>query len=239
MVSFTHVTLILGVSAVALAGAAPQVADSPQGVTYEAVIDSALVQGKVQFTSTSKGQIQVDVDITELPLEGGPFIYHVHQLPVPSDGNCTGTLDHLNPYGGSPKNLDAADKEVGDLSGKHGAINGTSLQQTYIDTYLSLNKNDPAFFGNLSVVVHFANATRIGCGNITAVGDSAEVVANSSTPFTASAPVATTTGSTGGGLYGGAATTAAPKTASTNAAMQNAGSGVLLGAAVAGFALLY
>lgn len=217
MVAFTNVTLVLGLSALALAGAAPEVADSPSGLKYEANIDSPKVQGSVSFTSTSEGKVEVGVHLLGLPESGGPFIYHIHQLPVPSDGNCTGTLEHLNPYGGSPDKTDPAEKEVGDLSGKHGGINGTSIHQTYIDPYISLNKDDPAYFGNLSVVVHLADKTRIGCANITAVRDSA---ADNTTSSSSVASVSATSNS-------------------ANAAAQNTVTGVLLGAAVAALGLLY
>jgi hypothetical protein len=63
-------------------------------------------------------------------------VYHIHAYPVPSDGNCTGTLAHLDPYirGESPP-CDPTEPQtcqVGDLSGKHGTINGTSASLRYI-----------------------------------------------------------------------------------------------------------
>ena len=56
----------------------------------------------------------------------GPFGYHIHDQPVPKDGNCNATLAHLDPYGRGPTPpCDSAKPEtceVGDLSGKHGKI---------------------------------------------------------------------------------------------------------------------
>jgi hypothetical protein len=56
---------------------------------------------------------------------------------------------------------------VGDLSGKHGAIpeGASSFWSEFTDLYPSLNPSDPAFFGNLSVVIHLANSTRLTCAN--------------------------------------------------------------------------
>lgn len=145
------------------AGASPVKTNSPTNVRYVAHLKK---YGSVAFYSTN-GSVTVDVDISNLPTSGGPFLYHVHQRVVPTNGNCTGTLAHFNPYNGSETATAPAEKEDGDLSGKHGTIHGTALRTTYIDPWLSLNPSDPAFFGNLSVVVHFANTTRIDCANIT------------------------------------------------------------------------
>lgn len=50
--------------------------------------------------------------------------FHLHDSPVPADGNCTKTLAHLDPYKrGQATPCDKANPqtcEVGDLSGKHG-----------------------------------------------------------------------------------------------------------------------
>lgn len=177
MVSIRYIGQSLSLFRLALS-AAPVQTNSPDA-TYVANFTSR-VEGSISFSATN-GSVLVDVNLSNLPSSGGPFLYHIHQLPVPSDGNCTGTAGHLNPYNGSEAATSPADKEVGDLSGKHGRINGQSLQTSYIDEYLSLNDNDPAFIGNLSVVVHYANTTRIACANIT------EMFANSSQPSTSSA----------------------------------------------------
>jgi hypothetical protein len=65
---------------------------------------------------------------------------------------------------------------VGDLSGKHGAINtsvvGDNYNANYVDNYPSTLPGIGAFFGNRSITVHFANTTRITCANFTLTGSS-------------------------------------------------------------------
>lgn len=165
MVSLLQVSQLLGVVSLAFAQA-PVKDNSPPGEHFTAEF-SKKIEGSVSFSSTENGSVLVDVNISGLPSEGGPFAYHIHELPVPSDGNCTGTKGHLNPYNGTVNGTTAADKEAGDLSGKHGVITGQSLETSYIEPYISLNEEDPTFVGNLSVVVHFANSSRIACANIT------------------------------------------------------------------------
>lgn len=180
MVSFSQIVQSFALPAIVLSSA-PEVSNSPSGAKYVAEFSKG-VSGSVQFASTEDGQVQVSVNLTGLPDYGGPFLYHIHEAPVPTDGNCTGTLKHLNPYNGSETASAAEDKEVGDLSGKHGEIDGQELQTTYIDPYLSLNKDDPAYFGNLSVVVHLHNTTRIACANITEETASVSTVSDSGAP---------------------------------------------------------
>lgn len=53
-------------------------------------------------------------------------MYHIHEYPVPSNGSCDATGDHLDPEnrGESPP-CDASQPQtcqVGDLAGKHGNI---------------------------------------------------------------------------------------------------------------------
>jgi hypothetical protein len=51
-------------------------------------------------------------------------VFHIHEYPVPSDGNCTGTGGHLDPtHRGEAPPCDLRDPascQVGDLSGKFG-----------------------------------------------------------------------------------------------------------------------
>lgn len=118
-------------------------------------------------------------------------MYHIHEKPVPSDGNCTGTGAHLDPYKrGEVPPCDPTQKETcqtGDNSGKFGTFDGpdasqsyvfspitsnplflvTDVSNSYLDLYSSTNPEDPSFFGNLSIVIHFANKTRITCANFT------------------------------------------------------------------------
>lgn len=112
--------------------------------------------------------------VLEAPPLTASLGYHIHTERVPEDGNCTATLGHLDPYHRletPPCNsTEPATCQLGDLSGKHGEIvvvagtNQTWLAE-YIDYFLSTDPGSNAFFGNLSIVVHSANSTRLNCGN--------------------------------------------------------------------------
>lgn len=102
--------------------------------------------------------------------------YHLHVDPVPEDGNCTKTLAHLDPFirgEATACNPEApATCQVGDLSGKYGAADsGTTFEDTYVDRYVSLKEGPGSFFGNRSIVLHFANKTRITCANFVLLSD--------------------------------------------------------------------
>ena len=66
-------------------------------------------------------------------------MYHIHEKPVPADGNCTGTGAHLDPYKrGEVPPCDPTDKsscQTGDLSGKEGNFTDISGSASYV--YLS------------------------------------------------------------------------------------------------------
>ncbi|RAL10433.1 putative cytosolic Cu/Zn superoxide dismutase [Aspergillus homomorphus CBS 101889] len=135
--------------------------------------DNTTVQGYLKATP---GPNHVGVTIYAkfwgIPEEGLPLLYHVHKQRVPEDGNCYSTSGHLDPYGRTdqpPCDIKAPQTcEVGDLSGKHGPIwapPGESVAISYPDWFLSNVEGSPAFFGNLSVVVHAADNTRLTCGN--------------------------------------------------------------------------
>lgn len=92
--------------------------------------------------------------------------------PVPDNGNCTATLAHLDPYirgEATPcEKASPATCQVGDLSGKHGAITpdaGRAFEASYVDLYASTLEGIGAFFGNRSIVFHHPNKTRITCAN--------------------------------------------------------------------------
>lgn len=157
----------------ALAKVQPKANDSPTDV-YEADFDTD-VKGKVEFSGLKNGSIEVNVDLSGFPTSGGPFQYHVHEAPVPSDGNCTGTKGHLDPYDGNPKANSTDELEIGDLSGRYGLIHGTSINTTYVDQYLSLDPESPAFIGGLSITIHLDNSTRLACANITEAKDAPSV----------------------------------------------------------------
>ncbi|PSR78564.1 superoxide dismutase [Coniella lustricola] len=163
-------------------GNATVVKDNPDGVGFLAVLPT-----RKQFTPTPAGPIQgvvyaqtnsggtgvkYDISFKNLPEEGGPFVYHIHQKPVPSDGNCTDTEAHLDPFerGETPPcDPDLPQTcQVGDLAGKHGAIvtskDNTDFSESYTDDFTATG-DGKSFIGNLSVVIHYANLTRIACAN--------------------------------------------------------------------------
>jgi hypothetical protein len=77
--------------------------------------------------------------------------------------------------------------QLGDLSGKHGAITaanitGNHYRCNYTDDYLSTNPGDTAFFGNLSLVVHAGNDTRLNCGNFNSLPASTPTPTPATTP---------------------------------------------------------
>ena len=71
-------------------------------------------------------------------------VYHIHEKPVPADGNCTGTGAHLDPYKrGETPPCDASKPETcqtGDLSGKHGNLTTSPAEsKAYVFPFLLLS----------------------------------------------------------------------------------------------------
>lgn len=62
---------------------------------------------------------------------------------------------------------------MGDLSGKFGAVpeGAEAFHVDYIDLYASTVEGLGAFFGNRSIVFHYANKTRVSCANFVKVAD--------------------------------------------------------------------
>jgi len=153
------------------------VVDNNSTVTYQADLldkNTTTLRGVLNITGTSEG-VDVVVDFWGFPAPYiGPYAYHIHVGRVPEDGNCSAALGHLDPYNrgmSTPCNYTAPETcQIGDLSGKYGSINSSvnsdgHYLDEYTDDYLSTIPGDPAFFGNLSFVVHAANNTRLNCGN--------------------------------------------------------------------------
>ncbi|KAI5953892.1 SOD4 [Candida margitis] len=171
MVSYSILS-VLALASVAIAGDTPIQSDSADQPSLQATFKKKAtsdVTGTITFEPATNGSVLVKVDVEGLPSSGGPFPYHIHELPVPADGNCTGTKMHLNPYGGNENATTPQGKEAGDLAGRHGKIQGQSFSTEYVDNYISLNPDSKTYFGNLSVVIHFANSSRITCSNLTEI----------------------------------------------------------------------
>ncbi|KAF2447783.1 Cu,Zn superoxide dismutase-like protein [Karstenula rhodostoma CBS 690.94] len=216
-------TLLAVASAVA-AEDAPVVEQNPIGAQYEALLDPTKhwgVSGAVKIASgaAAKG-VTVEVALANLPSEGGPFIYHIHEKPVPADGNCTATGAHLDPYKrGEVPLCDADNKETcqtGDLSGKHGNITtGTSFSAIYNDEFLATLTDDKSYFGDKSIVVHLSNKTRIACANFKQLspGNASTTASSFGTSYGTALP-------SGSASQGHNATASATPTGSTGAPIQ-------------------
>jgi len=156
-------------------GNAIEYENNPKGEVYSAQFSEKL-SGSITFSTSSDGKsITVKLDLSNLPSQSGNYSYHIHDQPVPPNGNCTLTLAHLDPFVRGqaipcdPKRPQSC--EVGDLSGKHGGIPSTnpSYTTTYTDDYITLEQGVGAYIGNRSVVIHTQDTKRFACANITVV----------------------------------------------------------------------
>lgn len=156
-------------SAVALADQAPENNDSHKKSVARAHLDKDLVKGIIEFTSKD-GVVNVHLDVTGLPPNAGPFQYHIYDSQVSSKYNCEDAGSLFNPYNSNYNICDDLQNDgecaIGDLSGKHGYINTTCFETQYSDPYLSLNPNNAAFVGGMSLIITDQNNKRISCGNI-------------------------------------------------------------------------
>lgn len=176
-------TFLTSILSLTKADKAPECVDSPASSIARADFDNDSVHGVLEFATASNGTVKVHLDVTGLPKEGGPFYYHIHKYPVNEEyakqnglGLCEETGTHFNPYNAPAIECDSWDDDsmcqVGDLSGKHGWFNTTCVEFEYYDPYISLNPANKAYIGGTSVNFHFANMTRIICGNIEMVSSS-------------------------------------------------------------------
>lgn len=119
---------------------APVVSANPLGASYVGTLPEkagSSLRGSIAAVSGADGEgVRFSVAFSGLPAAGGPFMYHIHEKPVPADGNCTGTGAHLDPYKrGEVPICDASKPETcqtGDLSGKHGNITAQAWSQEYV-----------------------------------------------------------------------------------------------------------
>ena len=63
----------------------------------------------------------------------------------------------------------------------------TTTLNSYVDLFLSTEKGTPAFVGDLSIVVHSSNKSRLSCANFTLQG--MNLGASSPGPTQASSPI--------------------------------------------------
>ena len=165
-------------------------------------LTGTIISGTVSGSTTQGASgVTFTINLSNLPdvAAYGPFVYHIHDLPVPSDGNCTSTMGHFDyTNSGEYYTCDTANPQncqVGDLAGKHGMImTGPTFSTSFNEPYLSTDPGSPYFFGMKSIVIHTSNTTRLTCANFM-MGQAAS---GSGSPIqsvspTASAPVATYT----------------------------------------------
>ena len=139
MHAFTVLTLALANLAFAEGASNATVASSnPAGSMYLATFPNSItnvIRGRVVASSPFGGAVNYAINIANLPQGAGPFEYHIHELPVPSSGDCMGTGAHLDPFQrGEQPPCDPSQPQmcqVGDLSGKHGKINSTAIATRY------------------------------------------------------------------------------------------------------------
>ncbi|POR36547.1 Cell surface Cu-only superoxide dismutase 5 [Tolypocladium paradoxum] len=198
------------VAAQAASQDATPVTGNPPGVVYKATLPAAPFFSQAALDGNIKGSISAEsppdgngvkftVHFANFPKEGGPFVYHLHVEPA-LEGNCAQTLGHLDPFNrGEKPPCDPsapASCQVGDLSGKHGQISADPFSAEYIDPFASLKEGDVGFFGNRSIVIHYANTTRLTCANFVKL-EAPVPSACPSQPPASSSPVTVPTG-TGG-----------------------------------------
>jgi len=149
------------------------------------------IMGAASYNGTG---VVFTVNFTGFPSESeyGPFVYHIHGMPVSADGNCTATMGHLDPTDRGEyhpcENVAPETCQAGDLAGKHGNITGTSFSASYLDLYLSTTPGSPYFFGDKSIVIHSMNTTRLTCANFTMMS---AATGTSSMPSSTSSPIFT------------------------------------------------
>ncbi|GAM90322.1 hypothetical protein ANO11243_083650 [Dothideomycetidae sp. 11243] len=198
-------------------GGPAQVQSGLPAATYVATLPSTAfneltgttVSGSISISSKQGDTgVTVSVNFANFPSvsQYGPFVYHIHDMPVPADGNCTETLGHFDVTNvgeyypcivGSPQNC-----QVGDLAGKHGAIMGTTFTASYVEDYLSTDPSSSYFVGTKSITIHTSNTTRLTCANFMLMSSGGN---GSSTGNSTMTPTGTATSSTAPAVYTGAA----------------------------------
>lgn len=155
---FSTLTLLAAAAAVtAQSTSAPIISNNPYDARYRAEITPKAgkdLSVTIEGTSMPDGNgVKFGVAFNGLVEADGPFTYHIHAKPVPTDGNCTGTGAHLDPYNrGETPVCDASKPETcqtGDLAGKHGKVTAAQFTTEYVDLYLATNPADPSFVSSI------------------------------------------------------------------------------------------
>lgn len=114
-------------------GGNASVQSNTPGTSYSATLPTtpfnpftgSTIQGTITGAAAANGSgVMFTVNFSMLPSEAmyGPFAYHIHNLPIGPDGNCTAAMGHLDPTNrGELYACDVANPQscqAGDLSGK-------------------------------------------------------------------------------------------------------------------------
>jgi hypothetical protein len=137
------------------------------------------ITGYIEGVGSPQG-VKFTVNLMNLPSQPmyGPFAWHIHTMPVPTDGNCTATMGHLDPTNrGELIMCDASQPQTcqaGDLAGKHGGkiMTAGNFSTSFVESYLTTAPGSPFFFGGLAFVLHSTNTTRLTCANFVQMGSS-------------------------------------------------------------------
>ncbi|KAK4129172.1 Cu,Zn superoxide dismutase-like protein [Parathielavia appendiculata] len=139
------------------------------GETWVATFDSTAVKGAVTAVAHTVG-VNYTINVTGLAVEKGPYKYHIHVNPVPESGSCTETGGHLDSYvrGAEPPCDSSMPQtcEVGDLSGKYGAVAGPDVKKEFNDPYTAMNTIQLGYVANRSIVFHDESSARIACATL-------------------------------------------------------------------------
>ncbi|KAF2767936.1 hypothetical protein EJ03DRAFT_137041 [Teratosphaeria nubilosa] len=159
-------------------GTAPVASNNTPGTSFQA--KGPPCDSVVSSSPDGNGAVVV-MNCVGLPSTGGPFEYYI------SNGTCSAAKEMLDPYDDGGKACDAGSPQtcaVGDLSGKHGDINGTVGQSSYNDQYIStVCGSNATVCGGRSLVLKYANGTLLSCANYTqAAGGSGAGQTHSATP---------------------------------------------------------
>ncbi|PVZ99044.1 hypothetical protein BB558_004938 [Smittium angustum] len=135
---------------------------SPNGVTVASDGSNVNLDVKVSISGLTPNQ---------------NYTYHIHEAPVPADGNCTLTKLHFDPlkankldgkYVCNPKDITTC--ELGDMSGIYGKAIVSKAGEIYENKFsipkLNLYPGNMFYVGDLSVVIHDGTSKRVACANI-------------------------------------------------------------------------
>jgi Cu/Zn superoxide dismutase/Na+-transporting NADH:ubiquinone oxidoreductase subunit NqrD len=132
--------------------------------SYAVAMFQGAISGSISFKqASSKDNTTLKVMLSGTTNAGG---YHVHTLPL-SAGSCASATGHFNPLNatGTCNPAMPSTCEIGDLSGKFGALSGSSVNAMYSDANLPLFGMN-SIVGR-SVVIHASGTgARIACADI-------------------------------------------------------------------------